>query len=276
MRLHIEHTTSFTYDEPISEAYTEMRLRPLDTPTQRCLSFKLKTEPKGEVMQYSDRFGNVVHHFDALSSHDRLMVRAISDVEVSQEFRDEQHELSPLDRFDYLAPTEYAPEDPQILAFAEPWVVAGDDVSTALQLMQALYGSLKYEKGATDVRTTASHALQLGRGVCQDFAHVMLAACRQVGIPARYVSGYLHSTRSAEINGSGALDNAASHAWVDVFTPARGWISLDPTHGCEQTSNYVRVAVGRDYADVPPTRGVYKGRAKENLDVEVLVTHRPR
>jgi transglutaminase-like putative cysteine protease len=272
MKLQIEHTTSFTYDEPIGEAYTEMRLRPLDTATQRCLSFKLKTEPRGEVMHYTDRFGNLVHHFDALHSHDRVVVKAESKISVSQQFTDEQLELSPIDLFDYLAPTNYAPLDEQVLRFASPHVVAGDATATALQLMKKLYSSMKYERGATDVTTTALEALVLGRGVCQDFAHVMLAACRSVGIPARYVSGYLHSSKSASDENGSTPDNSASHAWVDVFSNGRGWISLDPTHGSEQTEHYVRVAVGRDYTDVPPTRGVYKGKAKENLSVNVRVT----
>jgi transglutaminase-like putative cysteine protease len=268
MKLRIEHTTSLAYDEPISEAYTELRLHPLDTITQRCLAFKLKTEPRGDVMQYTDRFGNLVHHFDALESHQRVVVRVLSEVVTEENFIDDQRKLSPLDEFDYLSATKYAQHETAIRDFALPQIVEGDSTSSALQLMNALYLSMKYERGATDVRTTAIEALSLGRGVCQDFAHVMLAASRCAGIPARYVSGYLYS----ETSEPDAAANAASHAWVDVFTESRGWISLDPTHGCEQTKDYVRVAVGRDYADVPPTRGIFKGKAKENLTVSVKVT----
>ena len=111
--------------------------------------------------------------------------------------------------------------------------------------------------------TRADAALELGRGVCQDFAHVMLSACRQAGIPSRYVSGYLYDPL-----GQGEV---ASHAWVDILDAERGWVSLDPTHDREQTEAYVRVAVGRDYADVPPTRGVFKGTAEETLDVAVRI-----
>ena len=150
--------------------------------------------------------------------------------------------------------------------FASPHVVEGT-TDTAHRLMEAVFRSMKYERGATDVHTTAIEALSLGRGVCQDFAHLMLAVCRCVKIPARYVSGYIHDPKFDSTE-----TNAASHAWVDVFTPERGWVSLDPTHVCEQTDRYVRVAVGRDYADVPPTRGIYKGKAKESLSVDVMVT----
>src|SRR6476469_2020424 len=123
MKLRIEHTTSLVYDEPISEAYTELRLHPLDTVTQRCLTFKLKTEPRGDVMQYTDRFGNLVHHFDALESHQRVVVRVSSEVVTEENFVDEQRELSPLDEFDYLAATKYAQHDVAIRDFVLPHIV---------------------------------------------------------------------------------------------------------------------------------------------------------
>ena len=131
--------------------------------------------------------------------------------------------------------------------------------------MTAVRGRMKYETGSTHVRTLADEALSAGHGVCQDFAHVLIGVCRLHGIPARYVSGYLYDPRAS---GNG---NSASHAWVDVWEPERGWVSLDPTHDREQTDRYVRVGVGRDYADVPPTRGVYKGKAKEELEVAVRI-----
>ena len=271
MKLRIEHTTTLTYDSPVSEAYTELRLHPLDTMTQRCLLIKLSTEPRGEVMQYTDRFGNRVHHFDALKAHDRLLVKMLSEVLTEAPFVDEQQALSPLDSYDYLAPTNYAPRDQVVRSFADPHIVHGNAHETALQLMNALYKAMKYETGATDVKTTAPEALSLNRGVCQDFAHVMLAACRYAGIPSRYVSGYLYSPKR-ETDGQSVGESAASHAWIDVFTTERGWISLDPTHLCEQSEEYVRVAVGRDYSDVPPTRGVFKGKAQEKLSVIVKVT----
>ena len=146
--------------------------------------------------------------------------------------------------------------------FAAAQAVPGDPLATALALTAAVHGALKYEKGVTDVQTTAEQALALGRGVCQDFTHIMLAACRSLDLPARYVSGYLYN------NGH----TAASHAWVDVFVPGPGWVSFDPTHNRQQTGQYVRVAIGRDYGDVPPTRGIFKGQAKETLEVKVSVT----
>src|SRR5262245_6860589 len=273
MKLRVEHSTVFSYEEPITEAYTELRLCPSDGSGQRCLKFKLVIEPESEVMQYYDRFGNLVHQFDTLQSHHSLVVKARSDVHLSDTFADYQRELSPLDNFDYLSTSSYTPINEQIRAFAQSHLVPDDATATVLSLMHALHRSLKYERGATDVRTTAPEALNLGRGVCQDFAHIMLAACRAVGIPARYVSGYLYNPKSDSLADSAQPNGqAASHAWIDAFVNQSAWLSVDPTHDCLQTMNYVRVAVGRDYSDVPPTRGLYKGQAKESLDVKVAVS----
>ena len=270
MKLRVEHTTKFTYEHPIAEGYTEMRMCPSEGSGQRCLRFKLQVEPPGEVMQYNDRFGNVVHHFDTLQPHESLVVKATSDVHLSDTFADYQRELSPLDNFDYLSTSAYTAINDQIRSFATSQLVPDDPLATVLGMMHSLYALMQYERGATDVKTTAPEALSLGRGVCQDFAHIMLACCRAVGIPARYVSGYLFSPNSPATTPS--PDHAASHAWIDAFINGRSWLSVDPTHDTLQTSHYVRVAVGRDYSDVPPTRGVYKGQAKETLDVRVVVS----
>lgn len=261
MRLKIEHITTFLYDQPISEAYTEMRLKPLNGYGQHCLAFSLATEPHDEQLDYVDRFGNNVSHFDVIQPHNRLVVAARSEVMTPDQFFQPLPALSPLDEYDYLLGTVYAPLEPQIADFAASQAIAGDARATALALMSHIHASLKYEPGATDVSTIASEALALGRGVCQDFSHLMLAACRSQGLPARYVSGYLYN------NGH----TAASHAWVDVYLRGQGWLSLDPTHDREQTGEYVRVAIGRDYADVPPTLGIFVGNARETMDVSVRV-----
>jgi transglutaminase-like putative cysteine protease len=261
MRLKIEHTTTFTYDHPVSEAYTEMRLKPIDGDGQRCLSFRLSTEPQDQVLQYADPFGNEVHHYDVVQPHQKLFVSAISEVVTSGSYRADSSSLTPLDEFNYVSPTKYAPHTTDLIDFSVSRKITEAPLETALAFMQAIHDNLIYEKGATDVKTTAHQALSLGRGVCQDFSHIMLAMCRLQSIPARYVSGYLYNNEQI----------AASHSWVDVLVPDRGWVSLDPTHNREQTDQYVRVAVGRDYADVPPTRGIFKGNAKEKMAVDVSV-----
>jgi transglutaminase-like putative cysteine protease len=264
MWLRVEHTTSYTYDAPVAEAYTELRLRPLADGGQHCSSFRLETTPPGlRVREYRDHFGNDVLHLDVLEPHDRLEVTAISEVMTPESAVHARRPPGPLERHDFLMPTGYAPHSDRVRAFAGEQGASGESAAErACELMGAIKRELAYEPGATDVRTRADEALELGRGVCQDFAHILLAACRLEGIPARYVSGYLHDP---------ALDggHAASHAWVDAWDEEHGWVSLDPTHDREQNADYVRVAVGRDYADVPPTRGVYRGGATERLHVSV-------
>jgi transglutaminase-like putative cysteine protease len=264
MWLGVEHTTVFVYDEPIAEAYTELRLRPQDDGGQRCSSFRLTAEPSDvAVLQYIDPFGNAVHHFDVLEPHDRLTLTATSEVYAPEAFAVLGRPLTLLEKHDYLSPTGYVP----MVGPLEGFDSLSEDAPVferATALMGSISRQLIYERGVTDVRTTADEVIALGRGVCQDFAHVLIAACRGVGIPARYVSGYLFDAEARE-------GHAASHAWVDIFDPDRAWLSLDPTHNRWQNDCYVRVAVGRDYADVPPTRGVYRGSASESLDVKVRV-----
>jgi transglutaminase-like putative cysteine protease len=261
MRLKIEHITTFTYDGLISEAYTEMCLRPMDGYGQHCLFFSLTTEPHDEQLKYKDRFGNEISHFDVIQPHQKLVVAARSEVLTPEFFIQPGENLFPLDEYDYLQGTEYASASAEITAIGASQAVKGDPKSTAWGIMRHVHATIQYEKGATDVTTTAQQALSLGRGVCQDFSHLMLAACRSQKIPARYVSGYLYN------NGY----SAASHAWVDVYIQGEGWLSLDPTHNRPQTGEYVRVAIGRDYGDVPPTRGIFVGNAKETMDVLVTV-----
>jgi transglutaminase-like putative cysteine protease len=262
MRLKIQHTTTFTYDQLISEAYTEMRLRPLDADGQHCIVFQLINEPQSPVLVYKDHFGNDVRHFDVIHPYQKLRVTALSEVLTPDVYMPGSLSLSPLEEFNYLSPTEYAPHTDELKEFSMQHGTSDDPMDKVMALMTAVYSTLTYEKGATDVKTTADQALSLGRGVCQDFSHILLSLYRIQKLPARYVSGYLYN------NGH----TAASHAWVDVFLPTHGWISLDPTHNRNQTAQYVRIGVGRDYADVPPTRGVFKGNAKEQMEIQVTVT----
>jgi transglutaminase-like putative cysteine protease len=263
MWLTVEHVTRFSYDDPITEAYTELRLKPSHRDGQRCSSFSLVTEPRtATVAEYVDRFGNTVHHFDVLEQHERIAVTARSEVWTVPRFVDEAPPL-PLDRFDFLAPSRYVVLDERLSELATSVSAVEASADTARALTHGVYAAMTYERGTTNVHTTAAEALAEGRGVCQDFSHVLLGACRAAGIPARYVSGYLYDPAHGELG--------ESHAWVDVHTVDAGWLSLDPTHDVEQDEHYVRVGVGRDYADVPPTRGVYKGSADETLEVAVTI-----
>lgn len=264
MLIRVEHTTTFTYAARIGEAYTELRLRPLSSGGQDCTSFRLVTDPPGvSIRAYRDRLGNHVHQLEVLEDHDRISMTALSEVSTAPAFADAAREPSPLELYDYLAPTVYAPFSEALVELSSA-AEGGTETERAVEVMRTVRSLLVYEPGTTDVMTRADAALALGRGVCQDFSHVMLAACRRAGIPSRYVSGYLYDPL-----GQGEV---ASHAWLDVLDAERGWVSLDPTHDREQNEAYVRVAVGRDYADVPPTRGVWKGTTQETLEVAVRIT----
>jgi transglutaminase-like putative cysteine protease len=262
MLINVEHTTSFTYAARIAEAYTELRVRPLTGGGQQCTSFRLVTDPPGvRVRAYRDRLGNHVQHLEVLEDHDRISITAHSEVSTSPSFSEPARDSSPLHLYDYLAPTEYAPFSDALLELSAAAGGPGTETERAVEVMRMVRSLLVYERGATDVMTRADAALALGRGVCQDFAHVMLSACRRAGIASRYVSGYLYDPLQQ--------NEVETHAWVDVLDARRGWVSIDPTHDREQTEEYVRVAVGRDYADVPPTRGVFRGTAEEKLEVAV-------
>jgi transglutaminase-like putative cysteine protease len=266
MWLNVRHVTRLSYDAPIVDAHTELRLKPAHRDGQRCSSFTVRTDPRGTtVEEYVDRFGTSVHHFDVLEPHTALEVAVESEVWTPERYGG-GHESSLLELWDYRQPTRYVPLDGAIAELAGGHEPREDAWKTATSLMERVRDSMTYERGSTDVHTRADEALADGRGVCQDFAHVLLGVCRAHALAARYVSGYLYDPSE---NGDG--DRTATHAWVDVYEEGRGWISLDPTHDTEQTERYVRVGVGRDYADVPPTRGVYRGSAEEELDVSVEI-----
>ena len=255
MWLTVEHVTRFSYDAPIAEAYTELRLKPAHRDGQRCSSFTLETEPRGATIdEYVDRFGSAVHHFDVLEAHERLVVTARSEVWTREGFTDPTRPFAarPVGLSGAVALRPGGRRDRRAGRARDVGPRPGGGGSRA-DARRALARSLRagVDRRPHDGRRGARRH---GRGVCQDFAHVMIGACRARGIPARYVSGYLHDPDSG---GAGE-----SHAWVDVHVGEDGWLSLDPTHDTEQTDRYVRVGVGRDYADVPPSRGVYKGSAR--------------
>jgi transglutaminase-like putative cysteine protease len=266
MKLAIEHQTIFTYDQPVRESVGELRLCPRDEADQRCLSFQLTTEPHTVINLIVDRFGNAVHAYSVLPAHNRLVVTATSLVETSQSPLIAAPSLTLLEQRDFLSASPYVPGDAELAAFARTQAPAGAGAeATALALSAAIYEQFEYQPGSTDISTTAAAVLAGRRGVCQDFAHLLIALCRSLGLPARYVSGYLYD---AKLRPNAIV---ASHAWIEVFLEDRGWLGLDPTHNRPAGPDYVRAAIGRDYADATPARGVFQGRARESLEVRVRV-----
>jgi transglutaminase-like putative cysteine protease len=264
MRLHIEHETVFSYSEPVREAIGEARLRPRDDAGQRLLGFRLALDPHAPVDVVSDRFGNSLHCYSVLPAHRRLIVTATSEVETSDDALSAAPVLTPLEQHRFTTTSPYVPFTDDLLAFARASAPADADAeATARALAGAIYASCTYEPGSTDISTTADAVLAGRRGVCQDFAHLLIALCRGRGLPARYVSGYLYDSDKP------ADAILASHAWTEVFLDGHGWLGLDPTHNRTTGQLYTRVAIGRDYADAAPVRGIYQGDAQETLAVRV-------
>jgi transglutaminase-like putative cysteine protease len=266
MKLQIEHQTSFTYEQPVREAIGEARLRPRDEAGQRCLSFRITTDPTTPINQVIDRFGNLVHCYSVLPPHTHHVVVATSVVETSATPLLYAAPLSLIEQRDFLSTSRFVPRTGELDAFAHQHAPAGATAEqAALALNMAIYTNCEYQPGSTDISTTADGVLAGRRGVCQDFAHLLIALCRCLELPARYVSGYLHDVAQVP----DAI--VASHAWAEVFLEGRGWLGLDPTHNRTTGPNYVRVALGRDYADATPVRGVYTGGAHETLEVQVRI-----
>lgn len=285
-RYHLLHVTEFRYDGPVSESYNEVRLRPIHDEMQSCLSFRLNTSPASRHTAYRDGFGNWVHQFNVLAEHRHLKVETESVVLAHnvQPFPPNGLTLERLDsmcedlleeNYDYVAPTRYVPLVSQLQELiAEAGRAAGGTISGfAAAASELIHSRFQYMKGSTHVGSSILDALALGAGVCQDFAHILLGTLRMRGVPARYVSGYLVPQRAAQPGASmeEVIGGQASHAWVEALIPGSGWVALDPTLGAPVGLRHVRVAYGRDYGDVAPVRGVYRGHAGQRLSVNVLV-----
>jgi transglutaminase-like putative cysteine protease len=283
MLLEVRHVTQYHYDQAVRESVMELWMQPQKSATQRLLSFELELDPAAQLFTYPDSFGNAVYHFDVPHPHDRLAITARSAVETQEpETPPDALDLGEWDRlkgdfvqgecFDFLRPHGYARQTEALAAFVASRNLdelrRHDPLTAARRLSQAIYEAFDYQPGVTEADSPIDLALSQGRGVCQDFAHIMIAICREWGLPARYVSGYLFTQRA---EGHDRSDPDATHAWVEVFLPSLRWIGLDPTNNLEVGERHVCVAVGRDYADVPPSRGVFKGEAQSQLAVGVSV-----
>ncbi|MDX2140748.1 MAG: transglutaminase family protein [Chloroflexota bacterium] len=284
----IQHRTRYRYSAPVSESITEARMQPRSEGVQRCLSFKLATMPQARVHRYTESNGNIVHYFDHPARHANLVITAEAVVETQpppqlpdslpMEAWDALDQLArTTDAFDMLLPGTLTQPTPTLLDFMHRINANtrhADPLTMVRHIKRSIYEAFEYVPESTEVDSPIDQTLTTGKGVCQDFSHIMLATCRELGIPARYVSGYLYHRRD---NGGRSLPDA-SHAWVEVLLGELGWVGLDPTNSLLGEGRHIRVAVGREYSDVPPTRGVFKGNADSALSVEVkveLLDHAP-
>ena len=276
-RLRIEHATGFSYQGDVSASYNEARMLPSTTDSQFVLSSSLDIEPSTSVNSYLDYFGTRVSAFDVLSPHADLKITARSLVEVRAQPIDhvdmtwerlaEEADRS-VQTVEQLVQTPRTAPHPDVREIAESIAAQHENPGEAAHaIAMAIGDAVEYMHGITGVHSTASEAWEARKGVCQDIAHITLGALRHVGIPARYVSGYLHPRPDAEV---GVPVTGESHAWVEWF--AGRWQGFDPTNNIEIGDRHVLVGRGRDYGDVPPLRGVYAGPFKSSLHVQVTIT----
>jgi transglutaminase-like putative cysteine protease len=276
----IRHITAFRYEPAVGESVMEVRLQPRSDTQQRCLTFSLDVNPSAIISVYRDFYGNAVHHFDIPGKHQAIDVIAEATVEMwlrreienaRQSSWEEIDELvSHGDYWEMLLPSQYAHSTELLekLRLELGLERRGQPLELLKELNIALYEIFDYVPNATRVDSPIDDALRAKQGVCQDFAHIMIALVRQLRIPCRYVSGYLfHADKSHDRSLAGA-----THAWVEAYLGEAGWVEFDPTNNLLGSDRHIRVAVGRDYADIPPTRGVHRGDAESTLSVQVNVS----
>ncbi len=270
MILEVQHETRFTYPEAVAEAVTELRMEPVSDADQSCRSFHLALSPPSEVGRFQDGFGNRVHHFNILGGHDQVRILAAAIVQTHPRLQDLGNcravfPLEPdalgLDVLDFVqlrGPVRPTPRlNPVLDALRPPQgMPLGDHI---LRVSRYIRENFEYARDVTLASSPVDDVLEQRKGVCQDFTHLMLAVLRSFGLPARYVSGYIHRPDKT----------SQSHAWCEVWLPGLDWVGIDPTNDCLVNEHFIKVAVGRDFTDVPPNKGVYRGRAQETIAVRV-------
>ncbi|UQX89226.1 transglutaminase family protein [Jatrophihabitans telluris] len=277
-RMRVRHRTGYSYDGEVVSSFNEARMTPLSDSTQTTLESRVEISPPASVFRYRDYWGTQVTAFDIHSPHSELVVTSTSVVETALRPR----ALSSLaslgwgelgtdqvrDQFaEWLAFTPRTDPDGELSALARESAGTSAPADAAIACNEAIRAAMEYRLGATGVHTSGLQAWQERKGVCQDFAHVTLAMLRSLGVPCRYVSGYLHPKSSAEI---GETVAGESHAWVEWWDGE--WVGYDPTNGREVADQHVAVARGRDYDDVAPLKGIYSGPKSSGLGVVVEVT----
>ena len=270
-RLKVEHTTTYWYASPAHSSYNEVRLIPMSTARQTTMESSITTTPGSSPHRYKDYWGTTVVAFDIPGQHQELTVRSSAIVETKPPAIPTPAPWSVIhsdadSHIEFLTPSRYTTIPPGVAGIIHE-LRTENPIATVEKVAAWVNESLRYVPGITGVSSTAGEAWETGSGVCQDFAHLTLSVLRSLGIPARYVSGYLHSDSSEE----GSTDAIGeSHAWVEAWTGA--WWGIDPTNLTATGLRHVLVARGRDYDDVPPVKGIYAGTADGAMDVEVRVS----
>ena len=277
-RLQVVHRSTFHYSTPVIDSVNTLRLEPRSFFYQKTLAALVRVLPATRVRRYTDLFQNITHQFELTAPHAKLEIESrirvhnlplvIPDAGLNADFA----EINDPALRDLIWP--FLQESPRVSRSPEVWrhaldatAGAGSIYQRAVAIMEWIHREFAYEPGVTCVKTHLEHSFALRRGVCQDFTHVMLGMCRAIGIPARYASGYLYNGPRDSLVGA-----QASHAWCEVYLPAAGWIGFDPTNNTLADERYVKVAVGRDYEDVAPVEGTYRGAGHCRLEIHVEVS----
>ena len=278
-RLEIKHTSRYRYNGPVSHSVMRLCLKPLDDARQRLLRFHVETDPPAALSQETDSFGNSKHLLTLHHEHNSLEISSTSAVETAKEPslpsalpNDAWEEIRSWQNsfrlWDFTHPSAYAHPSDALGTFVEETDLRpGDDpLESVLRLSDTLHRAFQFAPGSTSAVSPIEHILETRQGVCQDYAHVMIAIARSWGVPARYTSGYLYAGSWEEESLS-----SASHAWVECLLPGLDWVGFDPTNRGLAGQRHVRLAVGRDYKDVTPTEGIIHGNAQSTLEVQVGV-----
>jgi transglutaminase-like putative cysteine protease len=279
MHYAIQHITRYQYGAPIVENVMEVRLQPRSDELQQCLSFHLYLRPAARVHPFRDHLDNWVHFYDIAAAHKELTITANSVVHVlpppeipvslpieSWERMDMLAQTSA--HWEWMQPSHFTPATPALYGLVAEFGVdrSADPLTTLRRMMDQLHSTFSYDTESTRVDSPIDEAIASRSGVCQDFTHIMLALLRHVlRIPCRYVSGYLFHRDDDR------SDDDATHAWVEALLPELGWVGFDPTNNLIAGERHIRVALGRDYADVPPTHGIFRGAVESDLSVTVKV-----
>ena len=280
LRHEIEHVSRYRYESDVRRCTMLLCLEPREDRGQRLLDFAIETRPSGGLSRERDGFGNVRHVLDIHEAHRTLEITARSTVESApapalpqrlgaSAWRETRALGDLVAHWDFIHPSPLIPRTAALSAFVERHGIRSwsDPLESLADLSETLHHRLRYVPGTTSAESPVDDILRTDRGVCQDYAHAMIAVARSWGIPARYVSGYLHLADPS----SGHVPDNETHAWVECRLPDLGWIGFDPTNLCFAGSGHVCIATGRDYQDVSPTRGVVQGGGNARLEVEVQV-----
>jgi len=278
MKLHVIHRTRYEYSAAVIESFNETRLQPTSVDGQSCDSFLLKVLPSTRLSHYLDFYMNCVHFFELPEPHTSLSIESNSTVTTVSHTLPPDQVTVPMSRleeclameqcYDFLQSSKHVDTGSAIWRLAVDATMGEQDAwQAAVRVMRFIHSEFEYEPASTTVNTPVAEVIEERKGVCQDFTHVMLGMCRSLKIPARYVSGYLYNGPLDELEGA-----QASHAWCEVYIPDFGWRALDPTNDQQADERYIKVAVGRDYADIVPVQGTYRGAGTKKMTVEVNVS----